>query len=278
MNVASIYCHEIRKNFRKYFGNWEPTESIKLGDIGVIENNMFIHKGNISHFGIKDLEIEKQDEIGNKIFSSKDSVSITFNPNASIEQLNTKAGLKITFSKGDSLFLNAIDCSVERFANKIDLGEKILKIYNSKKKKWQKEWVIVTDLIKSKNTTIAVSESANTSVSFEAKSDLIKEINILDAELSLSIVDNNQVGYCIESKKNIIPFIGVCGIKNKIFQGLSFESMTLKKHPISFRGLGIAQSMDRENFISREINIECEEFDIIHSIRHKDIEEFGQLE
>lgn len=234
MSIASIYCNEIRSSFRKYFGNWEPTELMKLGDIGVIENNMFIHIGNLSSMGITNLVVEEQVGVGNKTFSSKDSVSVTFSSKATSEQLNTKAGLKIAFSKGDSLFFNAVDCSVQRFADKIDLGNKILDLYKIRKN-WKRNWVVVTDLIISKNTTIAVSESANSSVSLEAKSDLIEQVDMLDAELSLAIVNNNQVGYCVESKRDIIPLIGVCAIKDTWFEPASFNTLTKKQYLPSLR-------------------------------------------
>lgn len=253
MNIASIYCTEIRRNFRKYFGNWEPTESIKLGDIGIIKNNMFIHKANIESFGIKDFAIDEQDA-GDKSFSSEGSVIVNLNANTKAGELNTKAGVKISFAKENSLFINAVNCKTRRFANKIELGNQILELYKIKKV-WKKDWVIVTDIIISQNTTIAISESANSSICLEAKSELIQEVDLLDADLSLSVANNNQVGYCAESKQNIIPFIGVCAIRDSWFKDAEFNPITKKQFIPSFRSGG---KMTR--FIQAEF------------------EEFGQLE
>lgn len=236
MNIASIYCNEIRSNFRKYYGNWEPTESIKLGDIGIIVDNMFIHKANINSFGITDYAIDEQDA-GDKSFSSEGSVTVNLKASTTSEQVNTKAGVKITFAKENSLFINAVNCKTKRFANKIELGNQILDLYK-KKKVWKKNWVIVTDIIISQNTTIAISQSANSSISLEAKSDLIQEVDMLDADLSLSVANNNQVGYCAESKQNIIPFIGICAIRDSWFKDAEFTSITKKQFFPSMRNGG----------------------------------------
>ncbi|MGE0018329.1 MAG: hypothetical protein AB7S72_01575 [Draconibacterium sp.] len=248
MSVATIYCKEVRNNFKKYFGNWEPTDIIKLGDIGIIENDMFIHKGNIENFGIKNLAVQIENGIGNKTFSTKDSVTVQLKAKATIGQVNTNAGIEISFSKGNSLFINALDCSIERISDKISLGEKILDLYKIEKK-WKKNWVVITDVIISKNTTVAISETANSNISLEAKSNAIQQIDILDASISLGVVRNNQVGYCAESRVNITPFFCICGIKDTWFEEAKFETLTTKQYLPRFRsggGLGFIQAETEE--------------------------------
>lgn len=237
MSISTIYCKEVRTNFKKYFGNWEPTDIIKLGDIGIIKDNMFFHMGHISNFGLVDIPTEIQDGIGNKTFSTKDSVSVTLKAKGTISPVNTNAGIEISFSKGDSIYINAVDCKTERFSDKISLGNKILDLYKIDKK-WKKNWVVITDIIISKNTTIAISESANSKIVFEAKSELIEQVDMMDAELSLAVITNNQVGYCAESKTNITPFFSICGIKDSWFEDAKFDTLTMKQYIPNFRSGG----------------------------------------
>lgn len=244
MGISSIYCKSIKSNFKKYFGNWEPTDTVNLGDIGILENSMFLHKGNIKSFGITDFLVDENIDVGIKTFSTKDSIEINLKAKSTSDKLNTKAGLEITFLKGNSLYLSAVGCSLKRISDKISLGDKILDLYKQDKI-WDKNWVIITDIIISKNTTIAISEADNSSIIFEAKSDLIEQINLLDSELSLSVVRNNQVGYCIESMNNIIPFIGLCGIKTPLFKKDSFETISKRQYLPTFRRggkLGVVQT------------------------------------
>lgn len=237
MSIATIFCKEVRHNFKKYFGNWEPTEIIKLGDIGVIENDMFIHLGNISTMGLTSLPIEIQNGVGNKTFSTKDSVSVKLKAKATVAGINTNAGVEIAFSMGNSLFINAIDCSVERFSDKISLGNKILDLYKIEKK-WNKNWVVITDIITSKNTTIAISETANSNIVLEATSSAISQIDLMDASLSLAVASNNQVGYCAESRVNITPFFSICGIKDTWFSEAQFHALTDKQYIPSLKSGG----------------------------------------
>jgi hypothetical protein len=245
MSISNIYCKTIRSNFKKYFGNWEPTETVNLGDIGILENDMFIHKGNIKTFDINNLLIEENIDVGNKTFSTKNSVNIDLKAKSTSNTVSTRAGLEITFLKGNSLFLNAIGCNLKRIEDKISLGNKILDLYK-KEKVWDKNWVIITDIIISKNTTVAISETNNSSIFLEAKSDMIEQINLLDTELSFSVLRNNQVGYCIESKNNIIPLMGLCGIKTSFFKQDSFETISSKQYMPSFRRGGKLGVVDTE--------------------------------
>lgn len=220
MDIGNVYCEGVHKSFTLYYGNWFPINPIKLGDIGTLNGDMFIYEKNISDLGFKKLNIEKKIKVGNTQFTSEGSVSVKHLAKCEVTELTTSAGLEITFSKENSLFINASNCTVERYSNKTELGNFILKCYN-KHKTWNKDWVIVTELIRSDNTNVVISANANSSILLEATSN-IETIDIADAQINFSVVKYNGLSYKLISQKNITPFFCLSKIHTTIFKDPKF--------------------------------------------------------
>jgi len=211
MNIGEIYTNQVWDNLKPLLANWEPTKPIKLGDFGVLRDRIFIPMGNI-----KDLNIQFAAEAGiagdHKFFASSDSTQIKFTAQGAvpISGITAKASLEVDFSSSDAAFFNAADCSYSTIADKVALANAIMGKYDPGP--WKREWAVVTDLVTSGSTTIAVSAGRAASIVFEASGN-VPQIDLADAKIGLTVKSATNVGYQIVAQNGLTPLIGLCTIQ-----------------------------------------------------------------
>lgn len=210
----------IKKHFKIYYANWEPGGEIRLGDYGYLDGDIFIHRGNLKNDypEFSDNVIKEQTDSSKdlKEFKSDRGIEVNLLAKGSVNSLGTsavKAGLEIKFSRKDSIFFNAAECVTNRIANKAVVGTILLDLLD--KGRWEKEYCVVTDVVKAGNTIIAISQSDNSGISFEADSPTIEQINLADASVKLNWVSQKSIGYKVEAKEGLDLLIGLCKIKNR---------------------------------------------------------------
>lgn len=227
-SIAKIYTKEIKKQFKKLHANWEPGENIELGDFGVMigglfNKTIFVKKGNLSKkFKIK-FKVTKDPYVDHKYFASQKGVSVKFNAKGSINPsgvINAKANVNVEFSKENSVFFSAAECKTISIEDKLALGEDIFKLH--KQGKWKKKYVVVTDLVKSGKTVIAISSSSNSEFSISANSPTLEQINLADASAGLDIVSKKNIGYSVDGAKGLSLLFGLAKLQSK-FLGLGVD-------------------------------------------------------
>jgi hypothetical protein len=167
--VVDIYTAAVYDNLRPLRANWEPSQPVKLGDYGLLDGQAFIRQGDIADLGFA-AGNAIADAVGDhKMFTSSKDVTIEFTGKGAAAAglpAALKAGLRISFPTSETAFFNAADCTYEVVADKQALGEKIMAAYAARK--WRREWAVVTDLVRSRSTTIAIATSAGASLEVEA--------------------------------------------------------------------------------------------------------------
>jgi hypothetical protein len=113
--------------------------------------------------------------------------------------VNVKAALEVNFSSQDAVFFNAAECDYTMIANKVALGKAVMAKYEQGE--WQREWVVVTDLVKAGATTVAVSGAHTASIVFEATGD-VERINLADASVGLTARVRVTLGIRLLPQKN----------------------------------------------------------------------------
>lgn len=188
---------------------------VKLGDYGYLDGSLFHIVGNIE----KDYKIAFSKRPGKLVskqsFCSKDGVSMVFHPKvrASVPVIGSiNASLEICFSCENAVFFHATNCQYSNIDSLTPIGKAILQQY--KKKQWEKEFVVVTQLVKSGICNIIVSGSSKASILFEAQKEC-DEIDLGDTDLLLSATRQNDISYLVESQKDLIPFLGLGKLQSK---------------------------------------------------------------
>ncbi len=234
-NLANLYTDEIKKQFEVFYANWEPGAAVELGDYGLLDGNIFLHIGKLKddfpEFSGDVIKITADQWKDHKEFQSESGVEVNLLSKGSLNARGipvAKATLEVKFANKDSIFFNAADCTTTRISNKAKIGE-ILKTL-LKNGKWKKEYCVVTDLVQSGLTILAISKSNNSEISFETDSPQIEKINLADASIKVNLHRESSIGYKVEGKEGLYIMMGLCKIKNRfIWWGTGdFEPKTLR--------------------------------------------------
>ncbi len=195
----------------KYFANWLPIEPVKIGDIGYLEGKMFIHQLNISDLGYSLSGIEVKNNIVDQNLSYKSKFQIENNISAKAQLAGVKTQFKLSFEDKNAVYIKTSGCILRRYSNKKELGDFVKKCF--KEGKWEKDWVIVTDVVESANTTIIVSEDSGTNITFSVDATTTNITDELMADASLKVVASQNIGYSLVQKNNITPFFILSRLK-----------------------------------------------------------------
>ncbi len=232
--IASLYSDEVKKHFKVLYANWEPGGPIELGDYGIMDGNIFIPMGKLKvdfpEFSGNIIQIAPDPTKDQKEFKSESGVEVNLAAKGSVSPAGVtlaKAALEIKFSSKDSIFFNAAGCTTTRITNKAKVGEILKQLL--KNGKWQKEYCVVTDLVEAGKTVIAISQSNNSAISFEADSPSIEKIDLADASIKFNLTSEKSIGYKVDADDGLIILIGLCKIKNPfLWWGGDFKPRTLR--------------------------------------------------
>ena len=254
-NIADLYSNEVKKHFKVLYANWEPGGPIELGDYGIMDGNIFIPMGKLKddfpEFAGNVIQIAPDPSKDQKEFKSESGVEVNLLAKGSVNSAGVtlaKAAFEIKFSNKDSIFFNAAECTTTRIANKAKIGEIIQQLLRDEK--WQKEYCVVTDLVQAGKTVIAISQSNNSAISFEADSPALEKINLADASVKFNLTAEKSIGYKVDALEGLNILIGLCKIKNPFLWwggGFSQKSMmteSMKYKIENSRGIKTEESVD----------------------------------
>jgi hypothetical protein len=235
MSTADLYSDQIKKHFKIFYANWEPGGPIELGQYGILQGNIFIPVGKLEadfpqEFPKNTIQLASDPTKDQKEFKSERGVEVTLNAKGTLNAAGVplaKAGLEIKFTKEDSIFFNAAECTTTRISNKAKIGETIKTLF--KANKWRKEYCVVTDVVTAGKTIIAVSRSSNSAITFEAETPGIEKIDLADASIKLGLKTEKNIGYKVDAKDGLNILIGLCKIKNPFpWNGPVFKPQKMK--------------------------------------------------
>lgn len=231
-SIANLYTDEVKKHFKVLYANWIPGSPIELGDYGIMEGNIFIPVGKLKNdfneFQGDVIQINADPLKDHNEFISESGVEVSFGAKGSVNSAGTtlaKATLEIKFSNKNSIFFNAAECTTTRITNKAKVGEILKELL--KNERWQKEYCVVTDLVKAGKTIVAISQSNNSGISFEADSPAIEKINLGDASVKFNLTSERSIGYKVDAVEGLDLLMGLCKIKNPfLWWGGGFKPKT----------------------------------------------------
>jgi hypothetical protein len=222
--IVEIYTRAVHQSLEPLYANWEPTLPVQLGDFGPVRNDRLVHLGNIGSLGIvfatRSSALKDQ-----KTFGSKGTTEVKFNAKGTIpvEGVVPKASLEVAFSSEEAVFFNAAECNYTMIEDKILLGRGVMERFEAGA--WRREWAIVTNLVHSGSTTLAVSGGKSASIVFEATAE-VPQIDLANASIGLSVKSSRNVSYQVTAQQGLAPLIGLCKIQSKfLWWGENFDPM-----------------------------------------------------
>jgi endonuclease G len=223
---AYQYTGEMKKKFG-YYATWNPGMPLALGDVGVVKDNIFRKITDLSRFGIR---VEQTDDITRTDlkYSSKGSVTVLTKlsgnasiPGSSLSQAD--AGVVVEFSKENSVFFQANGTLTKMIADSVSIGNTVLDLFRSGK--WDKNWVVITDLVTAESATILISNAAGAKIELKVNANVdAPSIDIANGELKFSTQFSRSMETEIVAKEGLTPLFRLMGIKTRLFSPPEFRA------------------------------------------------------
>ncbi|HEY3421142.1 MAG TPA: hypothetical protein VGK23_11380 [Methanomassiliicoccales archaeon] len=227
--TSELYAKEIYKNL-KYRPTWLPGTPLALGTVGHFVNDQFIAVTDLTNLGIPFEETidPDKDDID---FTSKKGVSITFKAAGETNDqfkavAKAEAGALVEFSKEGAVVLQLRDVSLNRISDQAKLSRDMLRAINDddEAKKWQRDWVVVTEVAKAGSSTIFISESKKSRLELKASGSAMPT-SLVDASANLSIATLSDVSTKVLAEAGLTPLFRGLRVKQRFF-GL-FDDVTV---------------------------------------------------
>jgi hypothetical protein len=229
------YTDEMHDQFHLYAA-WTPDYPFALGDVGILNptfwghGNIFSRKTSLKELGFKDFSIRKGTAVMNPEFSSKGGVTTTFKLSGSVAPVGSvlsidDAGFIIEFADENLTTFEALGAKTESIENQVEIGQEILKRYREENpdthpRYWNKEWVVIVDLLRADSSTVFISDNKNAKVEVRANANIKnKDIKIADPKFEFSIAVTSNLHTEILCDKGLAPLFKLSGIKTNIFGG-----------------------------------------------------------
>ena len=208
-SMGDVYCSQAYAHLKPLHANWPPSQKIDLGDYGERRGAMFVRLGSISQLGIA---IDHRDgEQGRSQFSLTRGANTAIRAGGAVDASGAvTAMLDVEFTSEYSIFLNAAGCRIKTINSKVELGNRLIN-----EPSFDRNWVVVTDLVVAQSFMLAISEGKGGKLSLQAENK--GAIDLANGATHLNCQHQHKIGYIDIGKKNRTPFIGLCGISAEFF-------------------------------------------------------------
>lgn len=230
MKTSKKYTRELKRQFG-YFATWLPGTPLELGDIGIMKGNVFTKISNLSDFDL-DFEIEVDTTKADIEHSSKGSVSISTKASGTVAPQGSSltqadAGITVEFSKENSILFKANGTVSPSIKDQVLLGNQIINLYVGGT--WDKNWVVITEIVKAESATVLISSSSSSKIELKAQGDIgSAQIDIADANLGFELKFSKDLSTKVIAEESLTPLFKASKIRKPLFSKPVFKANRIK--------------------------------------------------
>ncbi len=218
-NATAFYLKDIMKKSAGYRPTWEPNKPLKIGDVGKLENNVFVKWDSLEKLGIP-MEVEKDVQEGALFdLSTENGIEVRTKAKGQVDPGipslgEMDAGFGVEFKKENAILFKVQGYLTHQISNLGEIAREVLKRYENDE--WDKDLVIINELIEAKKATIMMSSEGGVSVGLKAKADVsAANLSIADADLDVGTDVGGKLAINIIGEEGITPLYRAVGIKKK---------------------------------------------------------------
>ena len=226
------YLKEISKTSpNKMRANWELGIKLKLGDVGKMENGVFVPYTSLEKKGIIIEDRKGKRKSGKLDLSSEKGIKIhthaKLKGDAEVIELNGELAYQIEFTKANTFVFRAEGIKTDIIINHEEIEEQILKLY--KEKKWNKDYVIVTSVTSAESITILLSGESGVTTSLSASGKFnLSQMDIANASIGFGVSSTKKLAIELVGEKETTPLYKVRGLVDPLLGVPELESMGAK--------------------------------------------------
>lgn len=222
-SVATSYCKTLQKQFRDFYAIWPPNAPIRLGDFGYLQGPVFSRKSSLASVGITDWKARSgRGAPSTYTCTTASGTEVKFHAKGEVNTGGVplaKATAEVKFSRGEAIFFNAAGCVLDEIEDQIGLGRTVLDMFA--KKTWNDDWAVVTGIVRSGATTVAVSAEAGASVLLEASADQ-PNIDLANVNAGLHVGTSRSLSSLFVGEAGFTPLVRLSKVRRKFFEGRVF--------------------------------------------------------
>jgi hypothetical protein len=216
---ADLYIDGIKKKLKNHWAAWLPSEKLKLGDVGILNGNLFTRLTSLSALGIKFKERPDTDSTPID-YVSESGVAIYFKAAGELSAAlptvpQAKAGVGVDFSMTGAFVFKAPESFEPTIENIAQLEKDVVGAY--KAGRWKSEWAIIVRLVQTPVATIMISSSSASKIEFSAEGDVALGATADLGSASLEFDVRMQKGDVIKfiQAKNLTPLFQLARVRSK---------------------------------------------------------------
>ncbi len=222
MSSTNHYLRSINKAL-KYRATWSPGSPMKLGDVGTIQDGVFVQESSLENVGITNATVESGESFNQFNYTSESGVSISTKAKGSAvlpgSQLTVEdAGFSIDLSNEKSVIFRTSKPTESKITNIANIRENIQELYQ--KGKWQRDWLVISSVIEVEAATIIVSggKKGHLDISAKGKAEVANS-DIVNLDAGLEIKWSRDVAINIVAQQGATPLYRVHGFRKAWFLG-----------------------------------------------------------
>lgn len=226
MEPFAYYLTYIYKKIN-YRGSWFPDDLLHPGAIGILDKGVFTALTSLKEQGIEARFEESQSDLSIDL-SSGDGLAVHSNLSTSLPAggqagVDGKISVSIEATADKGILFQSAGFTKIRVANLGAVQDAVLPKYSQGA--WRKEWVILTEILKTACATIIISTSKNSSMQLEGSGEAkLGDLQLADTRLGLGITGKKGDIIGFAGKKNITPLYKVMGVQDPFWGNPSLKS------------------------------------------------------
>ena len=215
-----------------YRATWDPGRPLQIGFIGKLEGpGVFTVFSSLQKEGIEP-EIVSDSSSSELDYTSNDQVSIGIKlagstPAAGSILTNAEAGFEFEFKSENAIVFKVDGYKTHQIINIANIESQIKEKYNNGN--WEKDWVVVTQLIEADTATIIISNSGNSNLTLKAKAGAgTGELKLTDASLGLTVAREKGSTLKFITQSHLTPLYKVMGLVHPFLGKLKLATKSLE--------------------------------------------------
>jgi hypothetical protein len=229
--LVELYTKGIKRKLENYWAAWLPGTHFAIGDVGTLNGYVFEKVGTLDELKLRHYAVTDADPSPLDI-SSASGVAVSFKAagetNSSFSHIGAAdAGMKIEFGAQGAFILQAPEMFASEVGDRLNLRRQIIGAFN--KGDWEKDWLVITRLLKAPSATVLISRSSNASLELTAKANLSGAVAALGAA-DAGITIKHQQGDTVSmiGGRNVTPLFQLSRLKTSFFSAPRLVTRSLR--------------------------------------------------
>ena len=229
-SLAQLYAAEIRRHLGGYHAAWLPDAALRLGDVGILQDGVFVRQGDLSHFGVE--FAARPDSSPSRLdYTASDSVQVTFKAsgetNAALPSLPVaQAGVGFAFQRAGEFALRAEEAFEPTIDDLFDLQRQLRVLL--RRGDWQGDYLVVTGVVQTPVLTLLIAKSDGAKVELSVEGTLTPAVPALGkAGVTLGVAHQSGGVLRLDPGKDVTPVVRLHRMTPHLFGDRELRPLSL---------------------------------------------------